>query len=87
VLEQDFLIPMGITPYRLAKETGIPQTRISEIIKGKRGITCNTALKLAKFFGTSPDLWIGLQKDYDMEEELKQISEELDKIKPYTRSS
>jgi addiction module HigA family antidote len=82
ILEQEFLIPMRITSYQLSKDTNIPQTRISEIIKKRRAITCNTALKFAKYFGTSPEFWTGLQMDYDLEEEKAKIQEELKSIKP-----
>ncbi|MEN6488657.1 MAG: HigA family addiction module antitoxin [Smithella sp.] len=82
ILEQEFLIPMRITSYQLSKDTNIPQTRISEIIKKRRAITCNTALKFAKYFGTSPEFWTGLQIDYDLEEEKAKIQEELKSIKP-----
>ncbi|MDN3669196.1 HigA family addiction module antitoxin [Echinicola jeungdonensis] len=67
ILKEEFLIPLGISAYRLAKETFLPQTRISEIIKGNRRITADTALRFAKFFGTSPKFWLGLQDDYDLE--------------------
>lgn len=69
ILKEEFLKPMEISAYRLAKETFIPQTRISEIIKGNRRITADTALRLAKFFGTSAKFWLGMQDDYDLEEE------------------
>jgi len=82
ILQNEFLVPLGITPYKLAKDTNMTQTRVSEIIKGERSITCNTALKLARYFNTSPEFWIGLQNDYDMEEESLKIKEELEKIKP-----
>ncbi len=80
ILKEEFLDPMEITAYRLAKETFIPQTRISQIIKGKRSITADTALRLAKFFGTSAKFWLGLQDDYDLEEEQLNKKSELDEI-------
>jgi len=67
VLLEEFLNPMNISAYRLAKETFIPQTRVSAILKGKRRITADTALRLSKFFGTSAKFWLGLQADYDLE--------------------
>jgi len=82
ILNEEFLIPLGISAYRLAKETFIPQTRISEILKGKRRITADTALRLSKFFGNSPRFWLGLQNDYDLEEEGTQKENELNSIKP-----
>ena len=82
VLLEEFLIPMEISAYRLAKETFIPQTRISEIIKGNRRITADTALRFSKFFGTSAKFWLGLQDDYDLEEERNLKGEEFNNIKP-----
>lgn len=82
ILLEEFLHLMGISAYRLAKETFLPQTRISEIIKGNRRITADTALRFAKYFGTSPKFWLGLQDDYDLEEEKNQKSIELNNIKP-----
>lgn len=81
VLNEEFLKPMQISAYRLSKDINIPQTRISEIIKGRRRITADTALRLSKYFGTSPKFWLGLQDDYDLEEEQKQIVGELNGIR------
>ena len=83
VLLEEFLKPMEISAYRLAKETFIPQTRISAIIKGKRRVTADTALRLSKFFGTSAKFWLGLQADYDLEEEGKSNLDELQSIVQY----
>lgn len=69
VLSEEFLLPLKISAYRLAKDTGIPQTRVSEIIKGNRRITADTALRLSKYFGNSAKFWLGLQDDFDLEEE------------------
>jgi addiction module HigA family antidote len=69
ILKEEFLDPMEISAYRLSKETFIPQTRISEIVKTKRRITADTALRLSKFFGTTAKFWLGLQADYDLEKE------------------
>lgn len=69
ILIEEFLRPLEITAYRLSKDTDIPQTRISQIIKGKRRITADTALRLASYLGTTPKFWLGLQDDYDIEEE------------------
>ncbi|MBV5315526.1 MAG: HigA family addiction module antidote protein [Prolixibacteraceae bacterium] len=82
ILNEEFLIPLGISAYRLAKETFIPQTRVSEILKGNRRITADTALRLSKFFGNSPRFWLGLQNDYDLEEEGTLKENELNEIKP-----
>lgn len=82
ILNEEFLLPLGISAYRLAKETFIPQTRVSEILKGNRRITADTALRLSKFFGNSARFWLGLQNDYDLEEEVTQKGNELNEIKP-----
>lgn len=87
ILSEEFLIPMEISAYRLAKETFIPQTRISEIIKGNRRITADTALRFSKFFGTTPKFWLGLQDDFDLEEEINQKEAEINNIKPLEGSA
>ena len=69
ILMEEFLIPLEISAYKLAKDLNIPQTRISQILKGKRRITADTALRLSRYFGNSPKFWLGLQNDYDIEEE------------------
>ncbi len=74
ILMEEFLKPMQISAYRLSKDIGIPQTRISQIIKGNRRITADTALRLSSYFGNSAKFWLGLQNDYDIEQErLKKI--------------
>ena len=70
VLSEEFLKPLSISAYRLSKDIGIPQTRISSILKGNRRITADTALRLSKYFGNSAKFWLGLQDDFDLEEEL-----------------
>ena len=65
---EEFLIPLKISQYRLAKDLNIPQTRVSQITKGNRRITADTALRLSKYFGTSAKFWLGLQDDYYLEE-------------------
>ena len=80
ILKEEFLDPFGISAYRLSKEIKIPQTRISQIIKGKRRITADTALRLSEFFGNSPQFWMGIQDDYDLEEERIKIEEQLKHI-------
>ncbi|MBL0125920.1 MAG: HigA family addiction module antidote protein [Flavobacteriales bacterium] len=82
VFEEEFLVPMGISAYRLAKDIGIPQTRVSEIIKCNRRITADTALRLSRYFGNSAKFWLGLQDDFDLEEELIGKSKEIDGITP-----
>ena len=84
VLMEEFLLPLSITAYRLSKDIDIPQTRISEIVKGNRRITADTALRLSKYFGNSAKFWLGLQDDYDLEEEQTLKQKEFESITPVT---
>ncbi len=86
ILLEEFLKPMGITAYRLAKETGIPQTRIGEIIRGARSVTAATALRFARFLGTTPEFWVNLQNHFDLEEKKREIEKDLKRIKPYVQA-
>ncbi|MCC6287345.1 MAG: HigA family addiction module antidote protein [Chitinophagaceae bacterium] len=81
ILSEEFLLPLGISAYKLAKDIEIPQTRISEIIKGNRRITADTALRLSKYFGNSAKFWLGLQDDFDIEEEMLNKALALQSIK------
>jgi addiction module HigA family antidote len=81
ILVEEFLKPMNISAYKLSKDIGIPQTRTSEIIKGNRSITADTALRLSYYFGNSAKFWLGLQNDYDLEEEKKIKARDLKRIK------
>ncbi len=81
VLREEFMKPFEISAYRLSKELGIPQTRISEILRGRRRVSADTALRLSKYFGNSAKFWLGLQDDYDLEEELNSKKRELQQIK------
>lgn len=83
VLLEEFLRPLGISAYRISKEVGIPQTRTSEILKGRRRITADTAIRFSRFFGNSPKFWLGLQADYDLEEEMRNRKSEFLSIKSY----
>jgi addiction module HigA family antidote len=85
VLEEEFLKPFGISRYRLAKEIGVPLTRVAEICGRRRAISADTALRLSRFFGTSPKFWLGLQEDYDVEAEERDSAAELGRIKPFSR--
>lgn len=87
VLLEEFMLPMEITAYRLSKSINIPQTRISEILKGKRRITADTALRLGKFFGNSAKFWLGLQDDYDLEEEKNKKQKEFDQIQTWENNA
>ena len=84
VLREEFLNPLGISAYRLSMDIAVPQTRISEILKGNRSITADTALRLSKYFGNSPNFWLGLQNDFDIEEELLLKGSDLKLIKRYS---
>jgi antitoxin HigA-1 len=83
ILEEEFLKPLEISAYKLAKATLIPATRISQIIKGKRRITADTALRFGKFFGNSADFWLGIQMEYDLRKEKAEIEYVLEKIEEY----
>ncbi|MFA6921556.1 MAG: HigA family addiction module antitoxin [Gallionella sp.] len=80
VLREEFLIPLGISQYRLAKEIGVTEARVSAICTGKRAVTADTALRLAAFFGTTSGFWLGLQADYDTEEAGHELSAVLAQI-------
>lgn len=82
VLREEFLIPMGLTPYAVAKACGVPRTRIERIAREELGITADTALRLGRFFGIEPEFWINLQSRHDLLTAQKQIGRELDKIEP-----
>ena len=81
ILSEEFLAPFNITAYKLAKDIEIPQTRVSEIIKGNRRITADTALRLSKYFGNSAKFWLGLQDDFDIEEQISAKGSLLKSIK------
>jgi addiction module HigA family antidote len=87
ILQEEFLIPLGISAYRLSKDIVIPQTRISEIVKGNRRITADTALRLSKYFGTTAKFWLGLQDDFDIEEEQTHLLRDLKLIKQCVRNA
>jgi len=83
ILYYEFLEPLKITAYRISKDLKIPQTRVSEILKGNRRITADTALRLSKYFGNSAKFWLGIQDDYDIEEEKETKKAELNEIKQF----
>ena len=87
VLSEEFLVPLGISAYRLSKDTGIPQTRISAIVKGNRRVTADTAVRLAKYFGNSAKFWLGLQDDFDIEEESRHLETTLKSINRFSGSA
>ncbi len=85
MLREDFLEPLDITPYKLAKGTGLSAIHVSEILNGKRRITPLTAMLLGKFFGMSPRFWLNLQNRYDLIEAERSHSERLSRVVPYTQ--
>lgn len=87
VLHEEFLVPLGITAYRLSKDTGIPQTRLSAIIKGNRRVTADTAVRFSKYFGNSAKFWLGLQDDFDIEEESTILKDALHSIPRFSTLS
>ncbi|BDA78599.1 transcriptional regulator [Leptospira kobayashii] len=83
ILNEEFLLPMGISAYRLAKETKLSPTRISDIIHERRGISADTALRFSKFFGNSVEFWMGIQNEFEIREEKEKIKKDLNEIKNY----
>jgi addiction module HigA family antidote len=79
ILQEDFLTPLKISQYRLAKDISVPARRINEIVHGKRAITADTALRLARYFGSSEHLWLNLQARYDLEVERDRLGDRLDR--------
>lgn len=84
---EDFLTEMGITQHKLAVSIGVPPRRINEIVHGKRAVTADTALRLAKFFGMSPQFWLGLQTQYDLDVAEDKILAEIEQIQPVQGAS
>jgi len=83
ILLEEFLLPMEISQNRIARDIGVPPRRINEIVHGKRSITADTAVRLAKYFKVSESFWMGLQSDYDVEEVHRHLGKKLDKIPSY----
>jgi addiction module HigA family antidote len=82
LLREEFLEPMLLTPYRLAKDIGVPLTRITSILAARRAITAGTGLRLDRYFGLSEGFWLGLQQDYDLRRAKRLLRQELARIKP-----
>lgn len=82
ILQEEYLEPLGVSQYRLAKVVGVPPRRINEIVHGKRGISTDTALRLARYFGTSERFWLNLQSRYDIEVERDRLAATLARIEP-----
>ena len=85
VLLEEFMRPLGITQYRLAKETNVPPRRINEIVQGRRAVTADTALRLARFFGTSEMFWLNLQARYELDIQKQKTGPALSLVRPHTR--
>jgi len=82
-LREEFMVPMGITAYRLAKDIGVPITRIQEIVAERRSITGDTALRLGRYFGTTAELWLNMQRDFDLDFAMEKLGDRLDiEVKP-----
>lgn len=81
-LKTEFLEPLGLTPYRLARDIGVTPTRVSELLHGKRRLTADTALRLGRYLGTSPQFWLNLQSHYDLEVRREQVGDRIDQITP-----
>jgi len=87
ILEEEFLVPMGISAYKLAKDINISATRVSEILKGKRRITVDTALRLSKYFGNSVEFWVGIQADFEIRAARKDLAGQLAQIRQFEAMS
>ncbi len=87
LLKEEFLVPLGISQYRLAKETGIPAQRIGQIVLGRRSITADTDLRLCRFFGLSDGYWLRAQAACDVEVARRELEPELEKIKPLSQAA
>jgi addiction module HigA family antidote len=87
ILAEEFMVPLGLSANALAKALDVPVTRISEIVRGRRGVTADTALRLARYFATSPDLWLGLQAEYDLRVAERQAGAEIRRRVPVRRTA
>jgi addiction module HigA family antidote len=84
ILSEEFLKPLGLSEYRLAKDIDVPPRRINEIVHGTRSVSADTALRLGKYFSTSPQFWLNLQSHYDLELESEKLEKELKTVKPFS---
>ncbi|MET7244624.1 HigA family addiction module antitoxin [Methylobacterium sp. EM32] len=87
VLREEFMVPLGLTPYAVAKACGVPRTRIERIVREETPITADTALRLGRYFGVSPQVWINLQGDYELRRAQRQNGAEIDRIQPLAREA
>ncbi len=82
ILREDFLVPMKLTPYAVARACGVPRTRIERLVREETSVTADTALRLARYFGTTPAFWMGMQAQYDLERAEDKAASEIDRIDP-----
>ena len=87
ILREEFLIPLGLSAYAVARACGVPRTRMERLARGETAMTADTALRLGKFFGTSPAFWMNLQARYDLEQRSDQVMGEIDGIAPFQRGN
>ena len=87
ILREEFLAPMGLSAHALAMEVQVSAPRINDIVRERRAVTADTALRLSRFFGTSAEFWMGLQADYDMATARSHLGAALDRIRPYAVSA
>jgi addiction module HigA family antidote len=88
ILAEEFLVPLGVTQYRLARDIGVDPRRVNAIVLGKRAITADTALRLARYFGTTPQFWLNLQAHYDLELAQAEVGEAITRsVSPLQRAS
>lgn len=87
VLREEFMVPLGLMPYAVAKACGVPRTRIERIVREETPVTADTALRLGRYFGMSPQVWINLQGDYELRRAQREIGMEIDRIRPLAREA
>jgi addiction module HigA family antidote len=87
VLREDFLVPMKLSPYAVARECGVPRTRIERLAREQTAVTADTALRLARYLGTTPEFWMNMQAQYDLERAADQMTVTLRKIAPFRRAA
>ena len=87
ILMEEFMAPLGITQYRLSKDIGVHPRRINQIVHGDRAVTADTALRMARYFDMSPQFWLGLQMDYDLDVEADRLTDSLREVKTYAKEA
>jgi addiction module HigA family antidote len=87
ILREEFLVPLGLSPYAVARACGVPRTRIERLAREETPITADTALRLARYFGTTPAFWMGIQAQHDLERAQDDVAKELKRIAPHKRQA